>query len=116
MNAKRPKPPLKKVLPEVWALVKPRLGMLSISFLLMIFNRASGFVLPFSAKFLIDNVMGRHQMQQLPLIVGAVIGATLLQGATSYALTQVLSKAGQRLIAELRTKVQSHSGRLPVAF
>jgi subfamily B ATP-binding cassette protein MsbA len=31
-------------------------------------------------------------------------------------LTQLLSKAAQRLIAELRRKVQGHIGRLPVAF
>ncbi len=116
LNAKRPKPPLKKVLPEVWVLVKPRLGMLSVSFLLMIVNRASGLVLPLSSKYLIDNVMNKGQVSMLPLIVGVVLTATLLQGATSYTLTQVLSKAGQRLIAELRTKVQSHIGRLPVAF
>ena len=35
---------------------------------------------------------------------------------TSYALTQTLSKAGQRLIAELRVHVQEHIGRLPVSF
>ncbi len=116
LTAKRPKPPLKKVLPEVWALVKPRIGMLSGSFLIMIVNRSSGLVLPASSKFLIDNVMGKHQLDKLPLLVGVVVGATLVQGATSYALTQILSKAGQRLIAELRTKVQAHIGRLPVAF
>ena len=42
--------------------------------------------------------------------------ATIVQGITSYTLTQLLSKEGQRLIAELRMKVQSHIGRLPVAF
>ena len=116
LSAKRPKPPLKKVLPEVWALVKPRRAMLAGSFLIMIVNRASGLVLPASSKFLIDNVMTKHQLNRLPLLVGVVVGATLLQGATSYTLTQILSKAGQRLIAELRTKVQAHIGRLPVAF
>ncbi len=116
LNAKRPKPPLKKVLPEVWALVKPRRWMLAGSFLLMILNRSSGLVLPASSKFLIDNVMTKHQLNQLPLIVAVVVAATLIQGATSFTLTQVLSKAGQRLIAELRTKVQGHIGRLPVAF
>jgi ABC-type multidrug transport system fused ATPase/permease subunit len=116
LNAKRPKPPLKKMLPEVWKLVKPRLGLLTASFGIMILNRASGLVLPASTKYLIDNVMGKHMIGQLPLIVGAVICATLLQGATSYTLTQMLSKEGQRLIAELRMKVQSHIGRLPVSF
>ena len=42
--------------------------------------------------------------------------ATFLQGVTSYTLTQLLSTAGQRLISELRMKVQEHIGRLPVAF
>ena len=52
----------------------------------------------------------------MPLIVGAVVSATILQGLTSYALTQLLSKAGQRLITDLRMQVQAHIGKLPVAF
>jgi len=45
-----------------------------------------------------------------------VLCATLIQGATSFTLTQLLSKEAQRLIAELRRKVQEHVGRLPVAY
>jgi ABC-type multidrug transport system fused ATPase/permease subunit len=116
LTASRPKPKLKKVLPEVWKLVKPRRLLLGGSFLLMIINRASGLVLPASTKYLIDNVMGKHQLHLLPIIVGVVVGATILQGITSFTLTQLLSKEGQRLIAELRMKVQAHIGRLPVSF
>src|ERR1700728_2286075 len=116
IKAKRPKPELKKVLPEVWKLVKPRRLLLGGSFLLMVINRFSGLILPASTKYLIDNVMGKHQLSLLPKIVGVVVGATILQGITSYTLTQLLSKEGQRLIAELRMKVQAHIGRLPVAF
>ena len=82
----------------------------------MIINRASGLVLPASTRYLIDDVMDKRQIGLLPLIVGAVVTATVLQGITSFTLTQLLSKAGQRLIAELRTQVQSHIGRLPVSF
>ena len=46
----------------------------------------------------------------------AVLLATLIQGVTSFSLTQLLSKAAQRLIAELRQKVQAHVGRLSVSF
>ncbi|MEO6912365.1 MAG: ABC transporter transmembrane domain-containing protein, partial [Edaphobacter sp.] len=116
LTAARPKPKLKKILPEVWQLVKPRRVLLGGSFLLMIVNRASGLVLPASTKYLIDNVMGKHQLNLLPIIVGVVVLATIIQGITSYTLTQLLSKEGQRLIAELRMKVQAHIGRLPVAF
>jgi subfamily B ATP-binding cassette protein MsbA len=55
-------------------------------------------------------------MHLLPWIVCAVLGATIIQGLTSYSLTQLLSKSGQRMIAELRKQVQEHIGRLPVAF
>ena len=44
------------------------------------------------------------------------MAATLIQGITSFTLTQLLSKAAQRLIAELRRKVQAHIGRLPVSY
>jgi ABC-type multidrug transport system fused ATPase/permease subunit len=116
LTASRPKPSLKKVLPEVWKLIKPRRVLLGGSFLLMIINRASGLILPASTRYLIDNVMGKHQLNLLPKIVGVVVLATIIQGITSFTLTQLLSKAGQRLITELRMQVQSHIGRLPVAF
>ena len=110
------KPELRKVLPEIWALVHPRRWILALGLLLMVINRVSGFVLPASTKYLIDRVIGKHNVGLLPWIVGAVIVATTVQGITSFALTQLLSKAAQRLIAELRVKVQQHIGRLPVAF
>ncbi len=116
LTSARPKPKLKKVLPEVWKLMGPRRWLLGGSFLLMIVNRASGLVLPASTRYLIDNVMGKHLINQLPIIVGVVVLATIIQGATSFTLTQLLSKEGQRLIAELRMRVQAHIGRLPVAF
>ena len=46
----------------------------------------------------------------------AVVGATAIQGITSFSLTQLLSIEGQKLIAELRRKVQEHIGRLPVTY
>ncbi|WP_128914914.1 ABC transporter ATP-binding protein [Granulicella sibirica] len=116
LTAERPKPSIKKMLPEVWKLIRPRRYLLAGSFLLMIVNRASGLVLPASTKYLIDRVMGKHDLGVLPIIVGVVVAATITQGITSFVLTQLLSKAGQRLIAELRTQVQAHIGRLPVAF
>jgi ABC-type multidrug transport system fused ATPase/permease subunit len=116
LTASRPKPKLKKVLPEVWKLIKPRRALLGGSFLLMIVNRASGLILPASTKPLIDKVMYGKQLHLLPWIVGTVLVATIVQGVTSFVLTQLLSKEGQRLIAELRMKVQSHVGRLPIAF
>jgi ABC-type multidrug transport system fused ATPase/permease subunit len=82
----------------------------------MAINRVSGLVLPASTKYLIDDVVVQHRIGLLLPIVLAVAGATLVQGATSFSLTQLLSKEGQRLISQLRRKVQAHVGRLPVAY
>ncbi|MGC1227570.1 MAG: ABC transporter ATP-binding protein [Candidatus Sulfotelmatobacter sp.] len=107
---------LKAVLPEVWKLMRPRRGVLLLGFVLMVINRLAGFVLPYSSKFLIDDVVAKHDIGMLRPLVTAVLAATLVQGVTSFSLTQLLSKAAQRLIAELRQQVQKHISRLPVAF
>ncbi|HET7891176.1 MAG TPA: ABC transporter ATP-binding protein [Candidatus Sulfotelmatobacter sp.] len=96
--------------------MRPRRGLLAVGFVLMVINKVAGFVLPYSSKFLIDNVVGKHQTALLRPLVLSVLFATLIQGVTSFSLTQLLSKAAQRLIAELRQQVQAHVSRLPVAF
>lgn len=112
----KPKLKLKQVLPDVWELVKPRRALLALGLVLMGINRVAGLVLPWSTKSLIDDVITKHQTQKLtPLIIGVAL-ATAVQGVTSFSLTQLLSKAAQRLITELRRKVQEHIGRLPVSF
>jgi subfamily B ATP-binding cassette protein MsbA len=96
--------------------MRPRRGLLALGFLLMIVNRVSALVLPYSTKFLIDGVIAKHHIELLRRLVLTVLGATVIQGITSFSLTQLLSKAAQRLIAELRRKVQTHISHLPVAF
>jgi subfamily B ATP-binding cassette protein MsbA len=58
---------------------------------------------------------GTHA-ELLPPLVLVVVIATLIQGASSFALTQLLSKEAQRLIGEMRRRVQAHISRLPVSF
>jgi ABC-type multidrug transport system fused ATPase/permease subunit len=105
-----------KNLPDVIALIKPRRGLLALGFVLMAVNRVSGLVLPVSTKYLIDNVIGKRQIRLLTPLVLCVLGATLIQGLTSFTLTQLLSKSAQKMITELRRQVQAHIGRLPVSF
>jgi ABC-type multidrug transport system fused ATPase/permease subunit len=116
LTKSRPKPKLKKVMPEVWALMRPRKWLIAGSFCLMVINRLCSFVLPVSSKPFINDVMRQGKMGELKYIISAVAVAVFLQAISSYALTQLLSTEGQRLISELRMKVQAHIGRLPVAF
>src|SRR5688572_17364347 len=103
-------------MPLLKELVRPRRKLLAIGFVLMLINRVAGLVLPASTRYLVDDVVTGKQVGMLNTIVLAVLAATILQGATSFALTQILSKEAQRLIAELRRRVQDHVGRLPVAY
>jgi subfamily B ATP-binding cassette protein MsbA len=104
------------LLPDVWFLLRPRRGLLAVGFVIMAVNRVAGLVLPASSKFLIDDIIGKRHLQLLVPLLLAIVGATAVQGVSSYALTQLLSKAAQKLIADLRCQVQTHIGRLPVAF
>ena len=116
----KPKPSaiqgLKGALPEIWELIRPRKGLMAFGLLLMAINRVAGLVLPASTKFLIDDVIIKKHVFRLQQIVVAVIAATVIQGITSFSLTQLLSKAAQRLIADMRRQLQEHVGRLPIAY
>ena len=115
-EAAKKKPELKKVLPEIWRLVLPRKWLMLFGLLLMAINRVAGLVLPVSTKYLVDHVLAKHHGNMLLPLVGLVFVATGVQAITSYSLTQLLSKAAQRMIADLRKRVQQHIGRLSVRF
>ena len=112
------KPNLKKLWPQIWALVAPRKGLLLAGMGLMVVNRVAGLVLPISSKPLLDTVLSTQHPRAdlLPLIIALVFSAMVVQAITSFSLTQLLSKAGQRLIAEMRRQVQRHVGLLSVAY
>ncbi|MDE3163202.1 MAG: ABC transporter ATP-binding protein [Acidobacteriota bacterium] len=109
---------MKKLWPQVLALVAPRKGLLVAGILLMAINRVAGLVLPYTAKPLLDNVLSplHPRPDLLPKIIALVFSAMVVQALTSFSLTQLLSKAGQRLIAEMRRQVQKHVGLLSVAY
>jgi subfamily B ATP-binding cassette protein MsbA len=112
------KPNLKKLWPQVKALVAPRKGLLVGGMCLMIVNRIAGLVLPITSRPLMDTVFSSSHPRPdlLPIFIVLVFGAMVVQAITSFSLTQLLSKAGQRLIAEMRCKVQRHVGLLSVTY
>ena len=69
-------------------------------------------------KPLLDKVLSplHPHPELLPRIIALVLSAMVVQAITSFSLTQLLSKAGQRLIAEMRRQVQRHVGLLSVAY
>jgi subfamily B ATP-binding cassette protein MsbA len=115
-EAAKKKPELRKIMPEIWRLVRPRKWLLLLGLALVAINRVAGLVLPWVSKPFVNLVLTKHEMNRLMPLVIAVFTATLIQAVTSFANTQLLSKAAQRMIAELRQQVQQHVGRLSVSF
>ncbi|HUB28748.1 MAG TPA: ABC transporter ATP-binding protein [Terracidiphilus sp.] len=108
---------LKKLWPQIRELVAPRKGLLLFGLCLMAVNRVAGLVLPYTSKPLLDKVLSpTGNAALLPRFIAYVFSAMLLQAITSFSLTQLLSKAGQRLIADMRRQVQKHVGLLSVAY
>lgn len=106
----------RKAMPEVWKLVQPRKWLLLLGLALVAINRVAGLTLPFVSRPFVNLVLGQREGGRLIPLVIAVFVATFIQAITSFSNTQLLSKAAQRMIAELRQKVQQHVGRLSVSF
>jgi subfamily B ATP-binding cassette protein MsbA len=101
---------------EARAIVWARRGRLAAGLALMIVNRLAGLVLPATSKFLVDDVVGRRRGDLIVPLALAAAAATLVQAATTFALSQVLGVAAQRAITDMRRRVQAHVARLPIRF
>ncbi|HEY3204907.1 MAG TPA: ABC transporter ATP-binding protein, partial [Thermoanaerobaculia bacterium] len=108
--------PLSVILPDALELLRARKGRLALGFGLLVISRVAGLVLPGTSKILLDDVIGKGRRDLLLPIALAAAGATLVQAVTGFSLSQVLGKAAQRSITEMRRSVQAHVGRLQVAF
>ena len=114
----KPRPPLKAshIYRDLRELVWPRRYLFVAGLALVFVNRAASLVLPTSTKYLIDDVVQPRRQDLLVPLVAVVGAAIVVQAVTSFALTQLLSASAQKLIAEMRVRVQSHIGRLPIRY
>ena len=117
-DAPKKKVDFKRLWPTIWTLVKPRRWLIAVGFVLVAIKTVAGLTLPYLSKFLLDSVLAtaHPKPELLPKLIGIVFGATIIQALSSFSLTQLLSKEGQKLISELRKQVQAHVGRLSVAY
>src|SRR5947209_4258246 len=67
------------VLNDALDLIRARKGRLAFGLLLMAVNRVTGLVMPYTTKFLLDDVIGKHNRQMLLWLVLLAVAATLIQ-------------------------------------
>ena len=116
ITKKSNKPTLTTVRYAFRTIVWPRRKLVLLGLLLIVLNRLAGLILPGSSKFLIDNAISEGDLSLLRLILLVVASAILVQAATSFFLTRLLSVEAQHLISLLRARVQRHIIQLPVSY
>jgi subfamily B ATP-binding cassette protein MsbA len=89
---------------------------LLVGSILLLISRLAGMVLPASTKYIGDVIFLQKQYGMIKWIALAIGGATLIQGMTSFALSQILGVAAQRAITNMRKQVQAHIERLPISY
>jgi ABC-type multidrug transport system fused ATPase/permease subunit len=89
---------------------------LAFGSVLMLISRLAGMVLPASTKYIGDEVFTNRNYGLIKWIALAIGISTLIQGVTSFALSQILGVAAQLAITNMRMRVQRHIERLPIAY
>jgi subfamily B ATP-binding cassette protein MsbA len=119
--ADAPKAPKKKAFTagaweEARGLIWVHRKRLALGLLLMLINRLSGFVLPASTKYLMDDVVAKGNWDLLPKLAMAVGAAAIVDALSSFANSQILGVAAQRAITDMRKDVEAHVMRLPIRY
>ncbi|MFT7612698.1 MAG: ABC-type multidrug transport system fused ATPase/permease subunit [Parvicellaceae bacterium] len=109
----------KKKVSFVWAFkefIWPRKKLILPGLVLIVIRSLSGLVLPYSIKPILDGVLPTNNIVLLLQSVSIICIALLIQALASFGLTKILSVGAQRMISELRAKVQRKLLRLPISF
>ena len=116
MADKKPKTNYSNAWREARQLIWQHRSRLAIGLLLMLVSRLAGLVLPWSSRYLIDQVVGQKRADLLGVIAAAVGVAAIVQAIASFGLSQILGVAAQRAITDMRKSIQAFVLRLPIAY
>jgi subfamily B ATP-binding cassette protein MsbA len=87
-----------------------------VGFVVLLLSRLAALAVPASSKFLVDEIITRRNAALLGPLAGAIVAATMVQGAASLLLSRIVGLAAQRAIMDIRRDLHRKVIRLPVAF
>ena len=102
--------------PEARQLLWRHRYRLLLGLVMMLTSRGAGLVLRSMSRYVIDEVIPNGRGDQLLLLAGVGLVATIVQAITGFALSQVLGVAAQRAITDMRKSVMAHVSRLPIRY
>jgi ABC-type multidrug transport system fused ATPase/permease subunit len=113
---KKPKPNYTNAWREARQVVWQHRNRLAIGLGLMLVSRLAGLVLPWSSRYIIDEVVGQKRADLLGIIAAAVGAAAVVSAVTSFGISQILGVAAQRAITDMRKSIQAFVLRLPISY
>jgi ABC-type multidrug transport system fused ATPase/permease subunit len=97
-------------------LTKPYKGRTALALGSLLAATATGLLPPWFAKLAIDDGIRQEDLHALTLIVIAFLIAAIANWGASYAQTYFTGWTGERILADLRTKLFRHLQRLSLGF
>jgi ATP-binding cassette, subfamily B, bacterial len=109
-------PKTRRRLATLARLTAPYKGRTALALGALLAATVTGLLPPYLAKLAIDNGIGANDLHALAWIVFFFLLAGLANWATSYAQTYFTGWTGERILADLRTKLFRHLQRLSLGF
>jgi ABC-type multidrug transport system fused ATPase/permease subunit len=102
------------LLVQILGVCRPLRAPLAMAFPLIALNRISGLAMPMATQFLVDHILVGRRADLLWLFLAATAGAALAQTGTMFGAQRIMARAHERLVAQLRSRVQAHVVALPL--
>ena len=96
--------------------VRPHVGRLALAVLCMAFAAGSTAALAYLMEPVLDQIFLEKDRTLLIVVPIAVIGITLIRGAATYGQAVLMAFVGQRIIADLQSRIFAHILRFDLAF
>ena len=106
----------KRDLMRLLSYAKPYRVRLAIALLSLLVAGVLGLAFPQVVRMLIDAAFVERDSAKLNRLALLLVGVFAAQAGFSFLRTYLLSYAGERIVADVRTQVYNHLTRLPVAF
>jgi ATP-binding cassette subfamily B protein len=111
-----PRARLRRIGSGLWELLRPYRGRAVLAGLAIFATAAASLVPPYLVGLAVDDVVTVDLRDQIPLVLGLYVAASLLLMATSAAQVWLLGWLGQRVLADLRIVMMRKLHRLQIAF
>jgi ATP-binding cassette subfamily B protein len=106
----------KGILKRIGGFARPYRGQLGLFLVLIIVSAVVGAANPLILRAIIDKGIGGHDPSLVIDLALVVAGLAVVSGGLTLWQRWISSRIGEGLIYDMRTKVFTHIGRMPIAF